>query len=114
MSDVVLLGSGMATLGAAYRLRAEGRAYVMFDRGDHPGGHTKTYSYDGGWVFDDGPHVSFTENERIQAILAEQVADDFHQVPTGVISAANAGALASRARASRAGVRYDMARSPEV
>ncbi len=84
MKDIVLLGSGMATLGAAYRLRAEGRSYVMFDRGDHPGGHTKTYSYDGGWVFDDGPHVSFTENERIQGILAEQVADDFHQVPTGV------------------------------
>ena len=70
---VVLLGSGMATLGAAYRLRAEGAAYVMFDKGNHPGGHTKTYAYDGGWVFDDGPHVSFTENERIQGILAEQV-----------------------------------------
>ncbi|HUT79297.1 MAG TPA: NAD(P)-binding protein, partial [Polyangia bacterium] len=84
MSDIVLLGSGMATMGAAYRLRAEGRQYVMFDRGDHPGGHTKTYTYPDGWVFDDGPHVSFTENERIQAILAEQVAGDFHQVPTGV------------------------------
>ena len=84
MSDIVLLGSGMACLGAAYRLRAEGRPYVMFDRGDHPGGHTKTYEYPGGWVFDDGPHVSFTENERMQVILAEQVKGDFHQVPTGV------------------------------
>lgn len=83
-APIVLLGSGMATLGAAYRLRAEGAPYVMFDKGDHPGGHTKTYAYDGGWVFDDGPHVSFTENERIQQILAEQVADDYHQVPTGV------------------------------
>jgi len=84
VSEIALLGSGMATLGAAYRLRAEGRAYTMFDRGDQPGGHTKTFSYAGGWVFDDGPHISFTENERIQAILAEQVAGDFHSVPSEV------------------------------
>lgn len=84
MNPVVVLGSGMASLGAAHRLRAEGRPYVLFDRGDHPGGHTKTFEYPGGWVFDDGPHVSFTENERIQAILAEQIDGDYHQVPTGV------------------------------
>lgn len=84
VSRVVLLGSGMATLGAAHRLRAEGHGYVMFDRGEHPGGHTKTFEYEGGWVFDDGPHISFTENERIQGILAEQVGGDFHSVPTEV------------------------------
>jgi protoporphyrinogen oxidase len=84
MSKTVILGSGMASLGAAHRLRAEGAPYAIFDKGDHPGGHTKTYSYDGGWVFDDGPHVSFTENLRIQQILADQVCDDYHQVPTGV------------------------------
>jgi protoporphyrinogen oxidase len=84
MSEIVLLGSGMATLGAAHRLRAEGRPYVMFDRGEQPGGHTKTFSYDGGWVFDDGPHISFTEDERIQAILADQVGGDFHSVPSEV------------------------------
>lgn len=82
--SIVILGSGMASLGAAYRLRAEDAPYVMFDKGDHPGGHTKTYTYPGGWVFDDGPHVSFTDNPRIQEILAEQVEGDFHQVPTGV------------------------------
>lgn len=84
MKPIVLLGSGMATLGAAHRLLAEGREYVMFDRGDHPGGHTKTFEYPGGWVFDDGPHVSFTDNERIQGLLAEQIRGDYHQVPTGV------------------------------
>ena len=84
MRRVVVLGSGMASLGAAYRLRSEGHPYVLFDRGDHPGGHTKTFEYPGGWVFDDGPHVSFTENERIQAFLAEQIGGDYHQVPSGV------------------------------
>jgi protoporphyrinogen oxidase len=74
----------MATLGAAHRLREEGRPYVIFDRGDHPGGHTKTFEYPGGWMFDDGPHVSFTDNERMQALLAEQIGGDYHQVPSGV------------------------------
>lgn len=84
MSATVILGSGMAALGAAYRLRQEGAPYAIFDKGTLPGGHTKTYVYEGGWTFDDGPHISFTEDPRIQAILAAQIGGDHHAVPTGV------------------------------
>jgi protoporphyrinogen oxidase len=84
VSSIAVLGSGMAALGAAHRLRQEGASYVMFDKGSHPGGHTKTYVYPGDWVFDDGPHVSFTSDERIQEILASQIDGDFNAVPTGV------------------------------
>lgn len=84
MTPTVILGSGMASLGAAYRLRQEGAPYVMVDQGSLPGGHTKTYVHDGGWTFDDGPHVSFTEDTRIQDILADQIGGDYHAVPTGV------------------------------
>ena len=79
-----MLGSGMAALGAAYRLREAGAPYVLFDKGSHPGGHTKTYVYPGGWTFDDGPHVSFTSDERIQEILAAQIDGDYNVVPTDV------------------------------
>ena len=74
----------MAALGAAHRLREAGAPYVMFDKGTHPGGHTKTYLYPGGWTFDDGPHVSFTSDARIQDILADQIDGDYNAVPTGV------------------------------
>lgn len=84
MSHVAILGSGMAALGAAYGLGEAGVSYVMFDKGTHPGGHTKTYHYPGGWTFDDGPHVSFTSDVRIQQILAEQIHGDYNAVPTGV------------------------------
>jgi protoporphyrinogen oxidase len=84
MKPVVVFGSGMAACGAAHRLQAEGVPHLLFDKGDHPGGHTKTYQYPGGWVFDDGPHVSFTDDERIKAILAENVDHDFHTGPTSV------------------------------
>lgn len=84
MTEVAILGSGMAALGAAHRLRAEGVPYVMYDMGTHPGGHTKTFVYPGGWTFDDGPHVSFTSDGRIQEILADQIRGDYNAVPTGV------------------------------
>lgn len=84
MTAIAILGSGMAALGAAHRLREEGAPYVLFDKGTQPGGHTKTYLYPDGWVFDDGPHVSFTSDPRIQEILAAQIGGDYNAVPTGV------------------------------
>ena len=35
-------------------------------------------------MFDDGPHVSFTKDERIQGILADAVEGDYQQVPIGL------------------------------
>jgi protoporphyrinogen oxidase len=84
MSEIVVLGSGMAALGAAYRLQQEQRTFVQFDKGPQAGGHTKTYHYPAGWIFDDGPHVSFTDDPRIQDILAAQIDRQYHTVPTGV------------------------------
>lgn len=84
MKPVVVFGSGMAACGAAFRLQEEGFPHQLFDKGDHPGGHTKTYEYPGGWVFDDGPHVSFTDDERIKEIFAQNVEDKFHTGPTSV------------------------------
>jgi len=72
-ATVAILGTGMAAFGAAHRLAAAGVEFRAFDREDHIGGHTATYPAPGGFLFDDGPHVSFTRDPRIQAILAEQV-----------------------------------------
>jgi protoporphyrinogen oxidase len=79
----------MAACGATYRLSAAGARFSVFDRGRHPGGHTKTYQYldrlgIGTWTFDDGPHVSFTKDQRIQQILSDNIGGDYHSVPTGV------------------------------
>lgn len=84
MSKIVVLGSGMAALGAAYRLQQEGAPFVQFDKGPQPGGHTKTFIHPDGWIFDDGPHISFTEDPRIQEILAAQIGNRYHSVPAGV------------------------------
>ncbi len=33
----------------------------------HYGGHTASYGYEGGFTFDEGPHVSFTKDERVRS-----------------------------------------------
>lgn len=80
MSEVAIIGSGMAGCGASHRLREEGIDSVMYDMGDQPGGHTKTFEFEGGWTFDDGPHVSYTEDQRLQDLFSANVGGDFNTV----------------------------------
>ena len=70
---VTVLGSGMAAMGAAHALREAGQAPVCFDAPDYAGGHTATFPAGDGFLFDDGPHLSFTKDERIAALLADAV-----------------------------------------
>jgi protoporphyrinogen oxidase len=63
----------MAGLGAAYRLRAEGIVPDVFDKNDYYGGHTASFRYETGFLFDMGPHISFTKDERIQELFADSV-----------------------------------------
>src|SRR3990172_11054572 len=73
MTRIVILGSGMAGCGADHRLRESGLRAVMYEQSSQGGGHTRTHEFDGGWLFDEGPHVSFTKDTRIQQLLAESV-----------------------------------------
>jgi protoporphyrinogen oxidase len=73
MNPVVVLGSGMGGLGALHRLRENGAAAVVYERNPYIGGHTASHVYEGGWTFDEGPHISFTRNERIKSLLAANI-----------------------------------------
>ena len=53
---------------------------VLYDKNPYPGGHTASFAHPSGFVFDDGPHVSFTEDERLQELLAANVGGDFEAV----------------------------------
>jgi protoporphyrinogen oxidase len=63
--DVAVLGAGIAGLAAADELRFLGRSVTIFERSDHVGGHTHSIDT-GGFVFDEGPHVSFTKHDAIR------------------------------------------------
>jgi protoporphyrinogen oxidase len=71
--NIIVLGTGMAGFGAAYRLHAEGIAPVMYDKNAHHGGHTASFRFESGFLFDVGPHISFTKDPRIQDLFAENV-----------------------------------------
>lgn len=70
----------MAGFGAWYRLRKEPHEVVLYDKNAYFGGHTYSWAYEPGFIFDEGPHVSFTKDERVRAILAEAVGGEFEEV----------------------------------
>ena len=80
MARIAILGSGMAGFGAAHRLHTEGVASTMYEKRSHHGGHTTSYKHESGFVFDEGPHISFTKIERIKTLLAESVKQQYQEV----------------------------------
>ncbi len=78
--NIVVLGSGMAGFGAAHRLHAEGITPVMYDKNNYYGGHTASFRSDSGFLFDVGPHISFTKDSRIQNLFAESVDQQFETI----------------------------------
>jgi protoporphyrinogen oxidase len=81
MRNIVVIGSGMAGFGAAHKLAAEGIVPVMFDKNEYVGGHTASFRNSAGFLFDVGPHISFTKDVRIQELFAESVGQKFETVP---------------------------------
>jgi len=79
--NIVILGSGMAGFGAAHRLHQEGIAPVMYDKNSYYGGHTMSFRYESGFLFDVGPHISFTKDPRIQELFAESVGGRYETIP---------------------------------
>lgn len=63
----------MAGFGAAYKLHSEGVTPVMYDKNSYHGGHTASFRDESGFLFDIGPHISYTKDPRIQKILADNV-----------------------------------------
>jgi len=78
--NIVVLGSGMAGFGAAYRLHAENITPVMFDQNAYSGGHTASFRNDSGFLFDVGPHISFTKDPRIQEVFADSVDQQYETI----------------------------------
>ena len=45
----------------------------MYDKNNYHGGHTASFRYDSGFLFDVGPHISYTKDPRIQELFADSV-----------------------------------------
>jgi len=80
MENIVVLGTGMAGFGAVHQLHAEGITPVMYDKNPYHGGHTTSFRNENGFLFDMGPHISFTKDPRIQELFADSVNQQYETV----------------------------------
>jgi len=81
---ICIIGSGMAGFGAAHRFHEAGLPTILFEKSAHHGGHTASYRFPEGFVFDEGPHISFTNDERLKALFAESVGGEYESLQTKV------------------------------
>lgn len=70
----------MAGFGAAHRLHAEGITPVMYDKNPYYGGHTASFRCKSGFLFDVGPHISFTKDTRVQKMFADSVEQRYETI----------------------------------
>ncbi len=78
MSAITVLGAGIAGLAAAQKLKEAGRSPVVYEKNAEAGGHTRSHEREG-FIFDEGPHVSFTGNAQIAALFEKAVSGRFRE-----------------------------------
>lgn len=83
MNKIVILGAGMAGFGAAYKFSQVGYSPMIYEKEDYPGGKAASFEKDG-FIFDEGPHISFTKDERIQVLFAESIKNNYETLQVGV------------------------------
>jgi protoporphyrinogen oxidase len=66
--DIVILGGGIAALGAALRARELGREAVIFEARASAGGLLDNFTVEG-FRFDNAVHLSFASEEKVRAIF---------------------------------------------
>ena len=66
--DIVILGAGIAGLGAALRARELGRSAVVFEKRERAGGLLDNFTVDG-FRFDRAVHLSFASEPKVREIF---------------------------------------------
>ena len=78
--DNLILGAGIAGLGAAYALRKSGQQSVILEKTDHYGGLCGSFTIDG-FTFDRFVHLSFAKDEQVNKIFHTGAGEILTHVP---------------------------------
>jgi UDP-galactopyranose mutase len=74
--DNIVLGGGLAGLTAAYTLEQSGdESWTVIEKAGRPGGHARSVAQDG-YVFDYGPHILFTNDDEMEALIRDLLGDN--------------------------------------
>jgi UDP-galactopyranose mutase len=72
----LILGGGLAGLTAAYALQSAGEdQWLVLEKERRPGGHARSVEVDG-YVFDYGPHILFTNDPELEALIRDLLGDN--------------------------------------
>jgi protoporphyrinogen oxidase len=75
--SVTILGGGLSGLSTAYHLK---RDYVIYEKNTYPGGHIYS-DYIDGFTWDEGPHVSFTNNDYVKELFEFNTDHEYLEYP---------------------------------
>lgn len=81
MKTVTILGAGLSGLCTSFHVGHD--ACEIYEAKPHFGGHIYSEVRDG-FVWDDGPHVSYTDNEYVKGLFADSVKDKYEEYETYV------------------------------
>lgn len=75
----VILGGGLAGLSAAYHLKQSGAGdgWRVYERNDRVGGLARSVEVEG-YLFDYGPHILFTIDQEMEALIRDLLGENFH------------------------------------
>ena len=76
-----ILGAGLSGISVADHLEKAGISYQIFEGKAHGGGHIFSENVDG-FIWDEGPHVSFTQHEYVKKYFEENCGQAFLEYPT--------------------------------
>lgn len=76
MREVIILGAGISGIAAADHALKHNLSVKLFDKNPYLGGHTYSHN-NNGFIFDEGPHISFTKNTKVKEIFAQSVKNQF-------------------------------------
>ena len=84
-NNIAVLGAGLAGLAAGHKLNEMHSDFNIYEKSNFIGGHAATHKL-GDFIFDDGPHVSFTKRPEIKRFLADSVDEDFIEHKSKVLN----------------------------
>ncbi len=76
MEPIVIAGSGIAGLSAAWRLQADSEVpFVLYEKSEHVGGYSRTMQY-GDFRFDLGGHRFYTKKAHVERLVRDLLGED--------------------------------------
>lgn len=78
-----ILGAGLAGISASYHLGHEN--CMVFEKNAYVGGHIHSEEING-FTWDEGPHVSFTKNEYVKKLFADNTDQKYLEYPVETAS----------------------------